>query len=288
MADTAGLWPPTPRGLLPRLGRGWRLLGTALSFFLFGLGGLGLALIVFPLMGMVVREKEARRRTFRRTVTGAFLWFREIMRALGVLRYRIVGKDLLVQGQGCLIVANHPCLIDVIFLLSVFRNADCVVKAALWKNPFTRGPLRGADYIPNHDPAWVVEECVRRLRAGRHLILFPEGTRTTPGKAAQFKRGAAFIALKAEACCLPVRLHCEPITLTKGLPWYRTPPERVQFSMRILTPLPTAPFLKTDSNPRSASAQVTDHLYQLLCREHDASHPTGDEGQTMEMADQNG
>jgi hypothetical protein len=41
-----------------------------------------------------------------------------------------------------MIIANHPSLIDVVFLIGLVRQANCVVKQSLWENPFTRGPVR--------------------------------------------------------------------------------------------------------------------------------------------------
>ena len=74
---------------------------------------------------------------------------------------------------GLLILANHPSLIDVVFLISFVRHADCIVKAALAHNPFMRGPIRAAGFITNGDGAGLLEDCVKSLRGGNNLIVFP-------------------------------------------------------------------------------------------------------------------
>ena len=33
--------------------------------------------------------------------------------------------------------------------MAFVENADCIVKAGLWGNPFTRGPVNAAAYIKN-------------------------------------------------------------------------------------------------------------------------------------------
>ena len=93
-------------------------------------------------------------------------------------------------------LANHPSLIDVVVLISIIPNADCVVKAHLFKNPFLRGVVKNTGYISNADPEGLLVDCKKSLAAGNNLIIFPEGTRTKVGQAVKFQRGAANIALR--------------------------------------------------------------------------------------------
>ncbi len=41
------------------------------------------------------------------------------------------------QERGCLVVANHPTLIDYVLLASVMPETDCLVKSALLKKSFS-------------------------------------------------------------------------------------------------------------------------------------------------------
>ncbi len=254
----------TRGGLWAQIGRFWRLIGTGLSFLLFGVGGLVLGLVVFPLLNLLVRDDHDRRRIARNTIGNAFAGFVGFMRWVGVLRYEITGLDRIDSLDHTLIIANHPSLIDVVFLSAMFRQADCVVKAALWRNPFTRGPVSAADYIPNTDPVEVVEECVRRLQAGRHVILFPEGTRTKPNQQPDFKRGAAAIALRANASVLPVAIDICPTTLTKGEPWYHIPVRRVQVTMLVLDRVQAGNICDSEGVLRARSDQCNDALAQIV------------------------
>ena len=242
----------------------WRLLATAICFGVFGLGSLVLGIVVFPALWIIVRNPIRRRNIARWTVTGGFYVFIEIMSGLGVLRYCITGNEIANTAQGCLIVANHPSLIDVVFLLSIFRYADCVVKNAMWSNPVTMATVRAIDYIPNNDPEIVMAECIKRLKAGHNLILFPEGTRSIPGKALAFKRGAATIAIRAGSPCLPVSIKCAPTTLTKGEPWYRIPGRRVLFQLDVLEPIEVQSFIDDSSNEKKASLALNDFLRLAL------------------------
>ncbi len=260
---------------MKKISRAWRLIGTAISFGLFGLGGLILSVTAFPLIWLLVREARKRTRIARRTVTGAFCLFIETMRILGVLRYTVIDKEIAEQAGGCLVIANHPSLIDVVFLLSLFREAECVVKRDMWSNPFTALAMRAVDYIPNDDPETVMTDCVERLKRGQNLILFPESTRTRPNQLPQFSRAAATIAVRARTPCLPVVIGCTPTTLTKNEPWYHIPEERVLFEMRLLEPVSVAPFLEHEENERRASKSLNIFLRDLMLQHMEIPRQNG-------------
>jgi len=212
----------------------WRLFGTALSFSLFGIGGLLLGLLFFPMLFLVIRDPLQRQIAARKWIRRAFCLFIGVMKNLGVLSYRIHGQEGLTVPANCLIVANHPTLIDVVFLICLFPQADCVIKSLMWRNPFTRFVVLAANYIPNNDDAALLGACTDRLQGGGQLILFPEGTRSKPGKNLRFKPGAAAIAVRAGAILQPVLIGCTPMTLTKGEPWYHIPETKPFFELQIL------------------------------------------------------
>ena len=245
------------------VGRGWRLVGTALSFTAFGVGGLVVGVAVLPVLMLVVRKRAPRARAARWVIAQLFSLFVGFMRWVGVLRYSIEGEPRAIDG-GALIAANHPSLIDVIFLVKVFPWADCVVKAAHWSNPVMMGGVRSADYIPNHDTEFLLSECERRMREGRQVIMFPEGTRTVPDQPCKFQRGAALVAVRAGVPVIPVRIDVEPTTLTKAEPWYHIPRRQVLFRLRVLDPIPASD--PESGTPRQRAIELTRQLERLLGR----------------------
>jgi 1-acyl-sn-glycerol-3-phosphate acyltransferase len=121
--------------------------------------------------------------------------------------------------------------------------------------------VREAGYISNESPELLLSDCAQALQRGGALVIFPEGTRTAPGRSMRFLRGAAHIALRSGRQILPVILHCEPSTLTKGLPWYRVPPRPFHFRVDVRAPL-RAEDLVDPSEPESLGAR---HLTRKLC-----------------------
>jgi 1-acyl-sn-glycerol-3-phosphate acyltransferase len=224
-----------PGGAAFAPGRGdafaWRLVGTGLSFALFGIVGVVLGVAVVPLLMLLPGSAHRRQRRVRSLVRFAFRAFIGFMRLLGVLTYELRGFERLGR-PGQLVIANHPSLIDVVFLLAFIPGAGCVVKRALWRNPAMAFVVHGAGYVPNQPTELMIRRAAAALDEGQALVMFPEGTRTSPGRPLRFHRGAASVAVRAAHSLTPVFITVEPTTLTKGSPWYRIPPRRPHFRLR--------------------------------------------------------
>ena len=244
-----------------RLGHTWRFLATAFCFAVFGLCGLMFGLLVFPLMRLLPGTPLVHRRRVRTTFLRVMHWFVNLMRGVGVLTYEFDGAERLGR-PGQMVMANHPTLIDVVFLLGFTPQTSCIVKQPLWKNPFTRWPVAAAGFVCNTPTINMIEQASQALREGQSVIIFPEGTRTTPGQALQFQRGAASIAVRAATVVTPVFIRCEPTTLTKDMPWYRIPPRRVRISFRVGEDIDPRPFREAPAP--LASRAFNEHLLKVF------------------------
>lgn len=250
---------------LDAVARAWRLFATALSFALFGVGGLLMWMLVFPLLNALVWRRARRVALARALIRRTFRAYVDVMRALGVLRYDIRGLDKLERG-GLLILANHPTLIDTVFLMAFVKDADCIVKAGLWANPFTRGAVKAAGYITNGDGGALVRDCIATLERGNNLIVFPEGTRTPADAVIHLKRGAANIAVRGLRDITPVLIRCEPRTLGKGDKWWDIPPRRAQFQIDVHDDLAIGRFTRGGASEVIAARRLTDFLQDYFTR----------------------
>ena len=253
--------------VLKLIDRSWRLFGTVLSFTVFGIGGLIMGLLIFPLMFIFLRSRERRKFAARRVIGKAFGGFWGLMNVLGVLDYRIEGRENIDAHRDQLVVANHPTLIDVVLLISMFPRANCVIKEAVTKNMFMRSVVRAAEYISNSEPEDLLESCVTYLDGGGSLMLFPEGTRTRQGEGIDFKPGAATVATRAGVAVLPVAIACTPLFLSKELPWYFVPDERPVFTIHVLEPVPAVDFVAAEASERQARHNLNETLWGLITSE---------------------
>lgn len=236
-----------------RLERGLRVVGTAFLFASFGIGAVVLGGVVIPLVvTFLPRGLEPDLRA-QRMIQRAFAFYMRMGSYLGLLGLAESGAERL-RTRGALVVANHPSLLDVVYLISRMPQADCVVKREAWRNPLLRMIVHVAGYIPNDTGEDAIRACVERLRAGRSVVLFPEGTRSPERGLGRFKRGAAYAALESGCPILPVVIHLEPPALKKGQPWYRLPNRRLEYSLTVGEPF-YARDLVDEGLPRAMAAR---------------------------------
>ena len=259
--------------MLKSLNHLWRIFATGLCFFCFGFGGVLLTFFFFPLQKLFIKNLIEQKKSARKTVHYTFKFFIGLMAFLGVFRFDLAHAKALAKLQGQLVLANHPSLIDVVVLISIIPNADCVVKAHLFRNPFLRGVVKNTGYISNDDPEELLADCRRSLAAGNNLIVFPEGTRTSIGKKPKFQRGAANIALRCLTQYKPsegmdvknnistVILRVEPTTLTRSEPWYKVPKHKALFSAVLTSNSLSLPVM----NKENISKQVREFNQTLEC-----------------------
>ena len=239
----------------------WRLIATAVSFTLFGVGGLAISLLLVPLGYLLSKEK--REHLAKKVIHLAFRFFIEIMRILKILNYSGEGVELLAQ-PGQLIIANHPTLLDIVFLIARVPYASCIVKSNLFRNPFMSGSINFAGYIANDNPEEVIKLAEATLKKGDSLIIFPEGTRSKRNEDLSFLRGAANIAIRTQRDLCPVVISCKPLTLGKDESWYDIPDRTFHYHMSVKKPISITPYLGQEAT--LASRRLTQSLQSYFMR----------------------
>lgn len=244
--------------VLKTINHGYRIVVTGLSFLFFAIGGLCIGLLVYPLLKAVIPAHK-QTQCGQAVIHKAFKLFSGFMQWVGIFNLSIENKSQLLKPNQ-FFIANHPTLIDVVILLSVIKRSDCVVKAALAKNPFTKGPLLTAGYIVNNKPEHLVEDCAKSLKSGHNLLIFPEGTRTKElSSPLKFKRGAALIALAAKHPVTPITIECRPRMLAKGQKWYKIPPIKPHYVIKVGAPMVFESEFQSNE-PVSTLARKVNHM----------------------------
>jgi 1-acyl-sn-glycerol-3-phosphate acyltransferase len=235
------------------LDRIWRTLATGFCFAFFFLGALVISFTCFPLLYLWPGSPLDKARRARRLICRVFGFFVAMMEWLGLIRVSVHNRMLLQQARGCVVIANHPTLIDVVILMSLVPHANCVVKADLWHSPYLKWVMRATGFISNENGEKLFNSTRQALADGDAMIIFPEGSRTVPGEGLEFKRGVANIAVRTDAPILTVLIACEPLTLTKGEPWYRIPAQRAAIHLEAVEVFqPQAIISRYDDKPAAA------------------------------------
>lgn len=248
-------------------GRVWRLLATLPGIGLFGMGTILLTLVLLVFLWPLPIALERKRRLTRHAISFSARLFLKILRLLGLLTYAYCDQERLVAG-GQVVIANHPTLLDALFLMAAIPNATFIMKAAMTKHPFMAGIASLAGYLPNslHGQD-LIDQAVAALHRGHILVIFPEGTRTVNLDQLVFQRGAANIALQAHCPVQPVLIHCNPAILRKNEKWYKVPLRRPVFRVLALDPVAIEHCIDLSQPPSLQARELTRLLQNKLVHE---------------------
>ncbi|MDR0624629.1 MAG: 1-acyl-sn-glycerol-3-phosphate acyltransferase [Treponema sp.] len=198
---------------------GYRVLMKWLSFLIFGLNTLLLVSIFFPVMTLFIHPKERFLKQARRFVSFAFRYFVHIMCLMGIVSLDAGDRDAYRRLSSKIVVANHPSLLDVVMLISLIPNADCIVRDSL-KGNIVAGVIRRLYILNSLDFEKLAAACAESLNRGNCVIIFPEGTRTPRSGEMRLKKGAARLSLLSGRDIVPVHIGgTDKWGLGKNDPW---------------------------------------------------------------------
>ena len=182
-----------------------RSLLFGLLWSVWTVGGFGLLILVL----IMVRARPVTVRALSR------VWARGV---LFLLRW-LTGIEHVVQGaehlptSPCLIVCNHQSAWETIAFLLFVPDVAIVTKIELLKIPVFGSYLKRSPMIPiDRDSGSkairkMIEDGQAAVRAGRSILIFPEGTRQAPGTKIEFKRGVELLAAKLGVPVVPVAMN---------------------------------------------------------------------------------
>ncbi|MCP3984580.1 MAG: 1-acyl-sn-glycerol-3-phosphate acyltransferase [bacterium] len=240
-----------------------RQLRTGLAFAYYGLG----ALVITLWLGLrrllgVPAGRDAAQRILRRSYDS----FVRLMVALDLFRLHNVGTDALVGPGPRLIVVNHPSAIDSALVVRHLPQADNFMSPTWARVPLIRSVGKAVAFIPSDAAQASVDEAVERLRAGRTVVMFPEGTRSPRNGLGHFARGAAHIALRSGCDLLPVVIRMDPPILKKGERWYEVPDRTPDVELRVMPPFSPGKVLDGTEPPMLAARKLTAALRGLYMK----------------------
>lgn len=135
------------------------------------------------------------------------------------IRYRVEGLENIPADTPVILASQHQSAWETFHLPTMFNMPAMIFKQELLKIPVFGDYLRYSEMVAvdrNGGMAALrdmVEQVKAKLAEGRHILIFPEGTRIAPGQKARLHPGIA--AIHAECRSVPVI----PVTLNSGLYW---------------------------------------------------------------------
>lgn len=187
----------------------------------------------------------------RVTIRVGEVWYAFVLAALRLicgLSHEIRGRENL-PATPCIVAAKHQSAWDTIAFITILDDAAYVIKKELTQIPVFGWLLTKTAMVPVDRSAGakalrhMVATARARLGDGRHIVIFPEGTRTAPGERRAYHPGVAALYTQL---VVPV----VPVALNSGLFWprrafYKRPGRIVVEILPAIAPgLPRADFMR--------------------------------------------
>ncbi len=180
---------------------------------------------------------------------------------VALFRIRVYYRERLPAQGGVLVVSNHQSYLDpILAAVGMGRAFHPMARESLFRfRPFA-WLVRSLYAFPvrrGRADLRAIREALRRLRAGRVVLMFPEGTRTRDGSIGQLHGGPATVAARAGAPLVPAVIDgsFEAWPRWRLLP--RPHPVRVAFGE------PVAPEAMAGRDPEEVMAVVRETMVGL-------------------------
>ena len=176
-------------------------------------------------------------RPFIRSYALTSLW---LLRAICGTKVEWRGVEKIPKGA-CIVACKHQSAWETFALYAVLDDPLYVLKRQLMWIPLFGWYMRKAGLIAIDRTAGMaalarMTACVKKVLAGpypRQIVIFPEGTRRSPGAPPDYKPGIVYLYGKAAVACVPIALN-------SGLFWPRRSLLRLPGTIvvEILDPIP--------------------------------------------------
>jgi 1-acyl-sn-glycerol-3-phosphate acyltransferase len=141
----------------------------------------------------------------------ANLWARMLL-WLTSTRVDVIGRENVRIGKPHIFMANHQSDFDILIELAhIPGQFRWIAKKELFKIPVFGKAMRNAGYIEidrqNHEKALKsLDEAARKIREGKSVVTFPEGTRSKDGTVRPFKQGMFHLAIESGVPIIPISI----------------------------------------------------------------------------------
>lgn len=202
-----------------------------LGYLLLAVICLAISLLALPMRIMLPRA--ARRRLGRKLIAASARTYLRLLVLMGAARFDLADLDALREAPPMVIAPNHPSLLDAVMILSALPGATCIMKADIVNNLFFGAAARVAGYIRNTPLRTMVQSAIADLHQGSHVLLFPEGTRTTRFPVGSLQGTTGLVAKHAGVPVQTVFIETDSGFLGKGWSLLWTPRMPITYRIRL-------------------------------------------------------
>ena len=142
----------------------------------------------------------------------ASLWGKTLLRISGVT-VEVTGQENIPPNTPLIFMANHQSNFDILALLACISvQFRWISKKEVFYIPVMGHAMKRAGYISidreNHVKSILdLDEAAQKIKNGKSLMTFPEGTRSRDGKIRPFKKGMFYLAIKSGVPIIPLSIR---------------------------------------------------------------------------------
>jgi len=171
---------------------------------------LGLVLMTFVMSALFIAIFPITTTSFRHKF--ASLWCNSVLNWLRFtcgVRYEVVGSENLPE-ETAVFLANHQSSWETILFYGLIFPNSPILKKELLRIPFWGWSMWLQDPIaidrskPREAVKSLLTQGVDRIKNGKSVIVFPEGSRSPAGLIKRFSRGGAKLAIAAGVPIVPI------------------------------------------------------------------------------------
>ncbi|GAB5401797.1 MAG: hypothetical protein Aurels2KO_00280 [Aureliella sp.] len=148
-----------------------------------------------------------------------------------VFDFRAFGRHHTLVDGGALILSSHQSHFDPVLIGATFNEQlNYLARRSLFNNRLFGALISMLDAIElDRDRSGLagLKETIRRVRSGKKVLIFPEGTRTSDGFIAELKPGFLAVARRCKVPLIPVAITGAYDALPKGASFPLRHPMRV-------------------------------------------------------------
>lgn len=128
------------------------------------------------------------------------------------VQIEVRGSEHLQPGRNYIFMSNHASNLDPPVLIPVIPGrCSVLVKKELFRIPVLGTGMRLAELVPvdrgDHEAAMEsADAAIKVLRKGLHVVIYPEGTRSSDGRLLPFKKGPFHLAVDSGVPVVPVTI----------------------------------------------------------------------------------
>jgi 1-acyl-sn-glycerol-3-phosphate acyltransferase len=158
----------------------------------------------------------------------------------------IKGTENIIENKKFFIAASHQSMFETFFLQTIFNSPVFILKRELLMIPIFGWYLKKIGSISikrnkvSKENLGFFDDIAKQVNSSdRPLIIFPQGTRLSPGDRAPFKKGSSRIYQE-------LKISCQPIAINSGNTWPKQGSKKINTILTISILKPINPGLKKE------------------------------------------